>query len=557
MTPAPSLREDHPEIPLPIDEAVAKALAKVPDERFASAGELRAAVTSPTRVPAPSGRRRLGRWVVLPVVAAVLLAIGWGVRNASRHSAPQVAPPVAVLPFVSQSSNSDDQYLADAFTDEVISALAQVPGMRVLGRTSAFSLQGTRLDAKTIGERLGAKYLLESSLQRAGTDLRVTTQLIDAATGIAQWSGTYRRQVKDVIAVEDEIARSIVGALQLRLASGGGPLVRRGTASPEAYDLFRKGRYFVNHRGEGRASLLRAVDFYRQALELDSTYAQAWAGLAEAYGMLAGFGDTPPADAFVQAKAAARRAASLDDGLALAHTSLGFIAIFHDWDWETADRELSRAIAIDSTEPTTHLYRAWYFRCRGELERALEEMRIAQRLDPLNRIVTARIGTLLQALGRYREAELELRQTLSADPGNDQAKGDLAQTLTLEGRYQEAIDASPADTTDAVPFILSSGLGYTYARGGHREEALRILHRLERRRTGGHYVTPEAMAMIDMGLSDTAQALDWLEQGYRERSFYLWTIGADPVFYPLRRDPRFLKLITGMGVVMPPEYPPT
>jgi eukaryotic-like serine/threonine-protein kinase len=534
LTPAPSVRAVRPEVPEDLERAVTRALAKTPADRFASAGELRAALTERVALQRRGGRWRLGRLAGVAVGIAAVLAVGWGVWRAVRHGGPEAPPPLAVLPFLSLSASPDDQYLADAFTDEVINALARVPGVRVLGRTSTLALQGAHLDSQTLGVRLGAKLLLESSVQRAGPDLRVTTQLVDAASGVAVWSDSYRRQANDLIGVEDEISRAIVGALQVRLAENDGPLVQRGTGSAEAYDLYLKGRYFVNRRGAGRATLMRAIDFYRQALRVDSTYARAWAGLAEAYGFLAGFGDTPPADA-----------------------SLGFIAIFHDWDWDAAGREVGRAIALDSTEPTTHLYRAWYLRCRGHLEEAVAEMRTAQRLDPLNRIFNARVGTLLETLGRYREAEAQLRQAVDLDPDNDQAKSDLVVTLALEGRFQDAIDASPADTTDATPYLLTGGLGYAYARAGRREEALRILHRLERRRAQERYITPEAIAMIDVGLGEDARALDWLEQGYRERSFYLWVIGADPVFYPLRHDPRFQKIVADVGIALSPEFPAT
>jgi tetratricopeptide (TPR) repeat protein len=208
-------------------------------------------------------------------------------------------------------------------------------------------------------------------------------------------------------------------------------------------------------------------------------------------------------------------------------------------------------VALDPTEPATHLYRAWHFRCRGQIEEALQEMRTAQRLDPLSRIINARVGTVLQELGRYSESESVLREAIDLDPGNDAAKGELVATLIFERRYEEAIRASPADTSDAVPFNLTSGLGYAYARAGHRAEAVAILQRLERR-ARKHYVTPEALAIVALGAGDTTQALDWLEQGYRQHSFYLWEIGTDPPFFSLRQNPRFRRVVDGMGLILPP-----
>jgi tetratricopeptide (TPR) repeat protein len=398
--------------------------------------------------------------------------------------------------------------------------------------------------------------LLEGSVQRVGNKLRVTSELLDAASGLVLWSDVYSKEVKDIIDVEDTITQAIVGALQVQLAGGSAPLVPHGTENPEAHDLYLKGRWFVSQRGAGGpAALQRAIDFFQQALALDSNYAQAWAGLAQANGFLAGFGDTPPGDAFARAKAAALRAVALDSDLALAHTSLGFIAVFHDWDWEAARHELDRALALDSTEPTTHLYRAWYFRTRAQLEQALEEMRTARRLDPLNQIYNARVGTLLIGMRRYAEAEAELRRAIELDSTNQQAMADLSMSLALQQRYREAIATCPSDPADMQPHQRAGTVAYAYGMSGRRADALAIRRRLERR-ARERYLTPEAFAYIAMGLRDTATALDWLERGYRERSFYLWTIADDPIFDPLRGSARFERIIQGMGIVEPPLTTP-
>ena len=321
-----------------------------------------------------------------------------------------------------------------------------------------------------------------------------------------------------------------------------------GTENPAAHDLYLKGRYFVSLREAGPTALQRGIDFLQQSIALDSGYAQAWAGLAQAYGFLAGYDNKAPGDAFTQAKAAALRAVALDSGLALAHTALAFVAIFHDWDWETARHELDQALAIDSTEPTTHLERAWYLDCRGQLEAALVEMRTARRLDPLNQVYNARVGTLLDRLGRYLEAEDELRRAIALDSTNLGARAELTNSLALQRRYREAVAASVQDTTDRRPYPQTAIIGYAYGMAGDRAAALAIQRRLEHN-SRQRYITPEALAYLSMGLGDTAAALDRLEQGYRERSFYLWSIANDHVFDPLHGTERFDRIIREMGLV--------
>ncbi len=553
VDPIPSVRKTRPEVPVAIERTVAKALAKAPADRFASASAFRDALTGSAPAPRGATRWSVSRRAVSTMVATLALGAGfWAVFH--RHAAAAV-PSVAVLPFVNESNSPDDRYFAVGITDELISALGQIPGVQVAGRTSVFALQDSGLDSKAIGARVNATTLLEGSVQRAGASLRVTVQFINAATGRILWSETYRRPVRDILDVEDEISRAVVAALQLRLSAGNQPLLRHGTENTEAHDLYLKGRYFVNQRASGLPALRRAIEFFKQALALDSNFAQAWAGLAQAYAFQAGFGNTPPGDAFALAKAAALRAVALDSALNLPHTSLGFIAVFHDWDWESARRELDWAMALDSTEPSTHLYRAWYFVCRGQLEEALGDMRTARRLDPLNQIFNARVGSVLNYLGRYPEAEAELRQAIALDSTNGDARNDLAMALIQQHRYREAIATIDIDTTDQRPFPRAAYLGYAYGMAGRRADALAIQRRLERH-ARERYITPEVFAYVAMGLRDTAAALDRLEQGYRERSFFLWTIGADPSFDPLRGSARFERIIQGMGLVESPVATP-
>ena len=548
IDPIPSVRKSRPDVPVAIERTIAKALAKAPADRFASAADLRDTLTGAAPAPPRTEGWRPTRGFAITVAATLVLAVAlWTVFHRSAAAADRS---VAVLPFENLGNGADDQYFADGITAELINALGRVPGLRVPGRTSAFALRRENLDSKTIGSRLNATMLLEGSAQRAGDKLRVTAELIDAVTGDVLWSDVYRRDVKDILDVEDEISRAIVAALQVHLAGGARRLVEHGTENSEAHDLYLKGLYFLNHRAGGPAALQRSIAFLKQALALDSNYAQAWAGLGQAYGFLAGFDVVPPSDAFERAKAAASRAVALDSELALAHTSLGFIAIFHDWDWPAAKRELDRASAIDSTEPSTHLYRAWYELSRGRVDDALAQMEAARRLDPLHQIYNARYGTLLNYAHRNADAEAALHRALDLDTANAEAKGDLAMTLILQRRYVEALPYLSTDTTDQRPFPQVAYRGYLYHMANLETEAQALEHRLARH-ARERYITPEVPAYLAMGRRDTAAALDWLEQGYRERSFFLWTVAVDPVFEPLHGSPRFERIVQQMGLVEP------
>ena len=560
--PVPSLRKARPDVPAAVEQIVTTALAKVPADRFATAAAFRDALTG----AAPPPRRRV-RWQRRAAIAsalvagiAVVLVVGYTLQTQRRPVAPSAepVPSVAVLAFKNIGDDSANEPFSDGMSDEITTALGRVEGLHVAARSSAFGYKGKDIVPREIGRRLQVRYVLDGGVRVRGDRRRVSVQLIDVADGNEVWSDDYDRDARDpdVFAVQDSIARAIVASLRVHLsAPARAALSSRSTENPEAHDLYLKGRFFWNQRGSGgQFALQRAIGFFEQAIAIDSSYARAWAGLADAYTMLPGFGTAPPAAAFPKAKAAALHAVTLDSTIADAHTSLGIVSVFYDWDWGRARREFDRALAIDSTEARTHQFRAIYFTAVGRVDSALVEWRTAQRLDPLSPIVNARVGTSLSQSRRFAEAEVAYHQALALDSTNINARADLGMLLAIQRRLPEAfamfrmIDSSDFDRQ--AGYLVAGPEGYAYGVAGRRTEALAIQRRLERlSRT--QYISPLAFAFVAIGLGDTTKALDWLERAYRERTFLVPML-INPIYDPLRRQPRFQKIVRNVGVVIPP-----
>jgi serine/threonine-protein kinase len=560
--PVPSLRKTRADVPAALEHIVTTALAKLPADRFATAVAFRDALTG----AAPPPRRR-ARWQTravmtsaLVAVIAVVLVVGYTLRTHRQPVAlsSEPVPSVAVLAFKNIGDDSANEPFSDGMSDEITTALGRVRGLHVAARSSAFGFKGKAVVPRDIGRQLQVQYVLDGGVRVSGNQRRVSVQLINVADGNEVWSDDYDRDARDpdVFAVQDSIARAIVASLRVHLsAPARAALTSRSTENPEAHDLYLKGRFFWNQRGSGgQVALQRAIGFFEQAIAIDSSYARAWAGLADAYSMLPGFGTAPPAAAFPKAKAAAQHAVTLDSTIAEAHASLGIVSVFYDWDWERAGREFDRALAIDSTEARTHQFRAIYFTAVGRVDSALVEWRTAQRLDPLSPIVNARVGTSLAQARRFAEAEVAYRQALALDSMNVNARAELGMLLAIQRRLPEAfamfrmIDS--VDFDRQAGYLVAGPEGYAYGVAGRRTEALAIQRRLEQL-SRSHYISPLAFAFVAIGLGDTTKALDWLERAHRERTFLVGML-INPIYDPLRTQPRFQQIVRSMGVVIPP-----
>ena len=559
--PIPSAHALRADLPEAIDDVLARALAKEPAERFPSAREFSAAVaaaldssgsasapsipaaTPRSATPARSRSRMriaLGGAVVVTVAGAVALAATSTRFSSIFESAP---PSIAVLPFANMSDSRENEYFSDGITEELTGALAGLGRFHVTPRTTAFAYKGRTGDIKRIGRELGVGHILEGSVRRDGDALRISATLYDVGSGERLLNETYDRAFGSVLTLQADIAATIAERLAQRLLPADrARLAERHTVAADAYDSYLKGRYFFDQRTA--ASLSQAITHFQRAIEIDSLYARAHAGLAATYSILAWTGFAAPSDLFRRAERAANRALQLDSTLAEAHISLAIIAEFGDWNWAAAERATARAIALDSTLAAAWFWRTWHFISAGKPAEAMAALQRARTLEPLSLITNARIATLLVWDDRLRDADSVLRRTLEIDASYPVARVQRARVLSLLGRHDEAIAALPPDSVRLGSY--ESGIaGFVYARAGRREEALAAARALESR----SYVPAEGVAAIYAGLGDREAALTWLERAVSSRGVGLVFLAAEPMYDVLHDDPRYRRVVEQIGIV--------
>ena len=502
-----------------------------------------------TRPVAVEGSPRASAALFTLLAAGVALAgvavVAWhfGFRPGTGRVAPApAAPSVAVLPFVNMSPQKDDEYFSDGITEEVINALANVEGVRVVSRTSAFAFKGKNLSVRKIGEELAVATVLEGSVRRQGNDVRIVAQLINAADGYHLWSKTYDRTLENVFAVEDELARSITDALRPQLLKQSPALVSRATSSTEAHDLYLRGRYFWNKRTAD--DLKRASGLFRQALEVDPGFALAHAGLGDSYALLAEYTPARPDEVLPQAAEHARKALALDPALAEPHATLGLLAM-DGYDWPGAEREFKRAIELRSGYATAHQWYALLLATLGRLEEARAEAEQAFRLDPASLVVNNMRGLVFYAGGDYPRAIEALRRTVDLYPASAMVHGFLACAYVGAGRNREAL-AEIAGLSDA-DFEHAALRAWVLWAAGEREAGRRLARELvERPRKEA--IRPGILASLHALLGDRDRAFSLLEQAYAEKDWTLREVKISPLLDPLRGDPRFAKLLKKLNL---------
>jgi TolB-like protein/tRNA A-37 threonylcarbamoyl transferase component Bud32 len=545
-------RELNAEVPEEIDRLILKCLAKKKEDRYQSAKELLAALSRLDEGTAPSAP------VIQPKITATLSAGERGFIDS-----------VAVLPFKDMSPQHDQDYLCEGLAEELINALAQVKGLKVAARTSAFSFKGKEADVREIGRQLNVGAILEGSVQKSGNRLRVTTQLIGIADGYHLWSDRFDRNIKDVFSVQDEISMAVVEKLKVELLEGEKERVtKRHTRDEKAYELYLKGRYHWNRRSP--KDMVMAVDYFQRSIDRDSHYAPPYVGIADVFNMLAEFAFVAPHEAYLKSRSLLRRAREIDDSLSEVFSSLALITYCYDWDLPAAAELARRAIELNPQNIWAHLTWAEITAVRGRMDEALDQARKGFEIDPLSPMYQALYGVILGSMGRTEEGRAWLIKILAMEPDNPMFHL-WAGMLHLS---RPAIPEKAIEHLQKAANLGASGaygyLGMAQALAGHKEEAWKCLKKLEKierepfvpfplrlllflkpglrhfRSFKKKYCPPYLKALIYLGLNKPDEALSELEKSSEARDYLL------PVTLPV-----LLNLFDAPGVaetVASPRY---
>ncbi len=507
------LRGLRPEVSIAMERAIAHGLEKDPDQRYASTAEFVAALVAPD--------------------------------GSALARTPVTTRSIAVLPFVNASPDVDNEYLSDGITDELIDALAKISGLRLASRTSVFALKGKPLDVRAVGALLGTSVVLEGTVRKVGDRLRITAQLTSTDDGRLLWSQRYDRKLVDMLEIQDEIAATIVNTLRATMfADLSEHVPRRYTENIQAYGLYLKGRYEWNKRTqEGVAAAIR---YFERAIAEDPGYAPAYAGLSDSYSLDVDYRSIPVHEAYQRAKGYARKALALDESVPTAHASLAWALFIYDWQWEEAEREFRRAIELNPRYASAHQWFSFLLAARGKHDAALLEGHTALELDSASVSIRRAVGWLYYYARRFDQAREHLSRAIEMNPMAVESYRMLGSTLALQGNVAEAERVlREALTLEGAAAYSKATLGWLLARSGNREAATELLRELDAAREQG-YVSPVAFAILHIGLGNLQDALDWSERAYDERRGWLAYVNVNPIFDPLRNEPRFRSLVQKM-----------
>jgi serine/threonine protein kinase/Flp pilus assembly protein TadD len=548
-TPEPLARYKS-DVPYDLQRVVDKALAKEKDKRYQHvdemAADLRSAVPHVSREVPTVARRSRVPWLI---VACVVVLAAAGMYLFYPKSVPTSANgrSIAVLPFKNLSDSKEDEYFSDGITDDIIAQLSKIAQLKVISRTSIMQYKGMSKNVREIGKELDVGTILEGSVRRAGNQVRIVAQLIDAKNEGHLWADTYDEEMTQVFAIQSDVAQKIAAALKAKLSPGEKERIeKKQTEDAEAYQLYLKGRFYWNkRRGD---DLKTAIDYFNQAIAEDSSYAMAYAGLASAYETLPQYSLLPPKEVMPKAEAAARRALEIDPALAEAHAVLGDFKMSYEFDWAGADSEFKRAVELDPSYPTAHHWYSIRLLVFGRFDEALAEIKRAQELDPISLIINTTIADILFEMRQYDKSIDQSKKTLELDPNFAFAHSLLGWAYLQQGRFDEAIAEYQKVRTivGSGPYGLAD-LGYAYGRTGKKGDAAQILSDLLQFSKQG-YSLPYDIALVYWGLGDNNQTLEWLERAYQERSTFVMWLKIDPTWDGLRSDERFIALLKKMGL---------
>jgi len=551
-------RPDKPEFIETVTKRGYRFIAPVVDESAAEPRDLNRSQTTAEHAVEENGKheailserarspvkRSLWKFALMPVLAMVA-AVGIGREFQRARSGPNVPPSnntsIAVLPFVDMSPGKDQEYFSDGLSEQLIHELAKVSGLKVVGRSSAVQFKGKNQDLREVGRKLGVANVLEGSVRREGNHVRITAELVKADDGFQLWSQTYDREINDIFAVQDEIARAATEALQLKLLGSNGQPVASTlrSANPEAYQAYLQANYFLG-LGQSKEDLGKALTYTDKVIELDKTYAPAWALRASVQTLMAEDGLIDVTEGFRRARNDAERAIALDPNSASGYLALARTQIFHDWDWDTANTHLTKAAALEPGSAEIFRIRSNLSLLLGNLDQAIKLYEQSVALDPLRSNSYLRLGYLLYLAGRYDEAQAALQKALELNPQLAFAHADLGRILVAEGRPQQALAEVEKEPNDGKK-LTDQALVY-HALGREQDSHAVLVELIAKHDTDWAYQIAEVYAF--RGESD--KAFEWLERAYIQRDPGLTQIKNDPLLKILRHDPRYTELLKKM-----------
>jgi eukaryotic-like serine/threonine-protein kinase len=564
------LREN---LPAGLRAVIEHCLAKDPAQRYQHASEVRAALealrTNSSVIPAsallPSGIQTAPASAATPsrsvtkraVVAALgamglllVAAIVWKLVEVKWRGPRAVGTgsiqSLAVLPLENLTGDPQQDYFADGMTDSLITELSQIQKLRVISRTSVMQYKNKAESSSQIAQELGVDALVEGTVQRSKDKVLISAELVQPATGQNLWAHRYERVNTDILALQSDLAQDVATQIQIQLTKPERErLAKSRTVVPAAYDAYLQGNYQIAKRtGDG---VTQALDDYRQAIQLDPTYAPSYAGLAAALTLSADYKDVPSSEVLPEAEATAVKSLQLDDSLASAHAALGFIRLYR-LEWAGVLEEFERAIELNPGDANTRHWHALALAAAGRSGEAVSEMRLAQELDPRSLIINANLSWVYYLGGRNDEAIAQAQKTVAMESSFPVAHGNLGQAYLAKGEYDKGLaELKQALTLSGNETSFKAELANAYAVAGKNAEAETILHDLTAL-SSRQYVSPYNMALIYAGLGEKDQAFHWLDKAYEERSVRLINIAVHPRFAGLRSDPRFAELVNKIGL---------
>jgi serine/threonine protein kinase/tetratricopeptide (TPR) repeat protein len=549
----------NPLIPLQLEQIISKSLEKDRDLRYRTASDMRADLqrlkrdTDSSRslsyLSAPSPTQTVRKywphflWVGVLALALLLFAFNvggmrqrlFGGSNANRIES------IAVLPFANVSKDEKTEYLSDGITESLINSLSQLPNLSVMSRNTVFRYKTQTTDPQKIGQELHVRAILTGRLIQSGDDLLISVNLEDVQNSRQIWGEQYNRKLSNLVSVQQEIAGDIYARLRPRLAGEEMKLLaKRPTENAEAYQLYLQGLFYWNKWTQ--ADFKKAADFFTQAVQRDPHYALSYAGLADTYSLLGVAGYLPPSEAWPKAKGAAMQALDIDDSLAEAHTSLGLVKEHFDWDWAGAEREFKRAIELNPNSATAHHWYGDYLSNMGRLDEGMRESKKAVELDPLSLMINTTIGWQLYLTGHNDQAVDQLHKVLDIDPKFSPARRIIEEVYAHMGKHKEAVaEREKALSLSGGPELAAS-IEDDFNKSGYKgvlQSWLEGLTELSKH----SYVSSYSIAESYMRVGEKQKAFEWLEKAYEDHDSGLVSVAVEPMFEPIRTDPRFKDIV--------------